>query len=54
MSSFAAVTGYAAAGTPAEDTVKDRLKLVDFTDPYYPSLQSLMVNTALGVVTSSR
>ena len=43
----AAVTGYAAPGTPAEKTVKDRLKLVDFSDPYYPSLQSLMINTAI-------
>lgn len=43
----AAVTGYAAPDTPAEETVNERLKLVDFTDPYYPSLQSLMVNTAI-------
>jgi ABC-type amino acid transport substrate-binding protein len=42
----AAVTGYAAEGSPAEETVQDRLELVDFTEPYYPSLQSLTINTA--------
>ena len=44
---IAAVTGYAAPDSPAEKTVKDRLKLIDFTDPYYPSLQSLTINTAI-------
>jgi polar amino acid transport system substrate-binding protein len=44
----AAVTGYAPEGSSAGDTVADRLKLVDFTEPYYPSLQSLTVNTAAG------
>lgn len=42
----AAVTGYAPEGSPASDTVADRVKLIDFTEPYYPSLQSLTVNTA--------
>lgn len=41
----AAVTAYAAPGSPAEATVKEREKLVDFTKPYYPSLQSLTVDT---------
>ena len=41
----AAVTGYAAPNSPAEETVNERLKLVDFTDPYYPSLQSVAVDT---------
>ncbi|HWL65730.1 MAG TPA: transporter substrate-binding domain-containing protein [Actinomycetota bacterium] len=39
----AAVTGYAAPGSAAEETVAERTKLIDFTAPYYPSLQSLMV-----------
>ena len=40
----AAVTGYAAPGTPAEETVKERTNVIDFTVPYYPSLQSLTVD----------
>lgn len=40
----AAVTGYAAAGTPAEETVAERTNVIDFTLPYYPSLQSLTVD----------
>ena len=42
----AAVTGYAAPGTPAEETVTERTNVIDFTVPYYPSLQSLTVDTA--------
>jgi polar amino acid transport system substrate-binding protein len=42
----AAVTGYAPEGTPSAETVAERVALIDFTDPYYPSLQSLMVDTA--------
>ena len=42
----AAVTGYAAPGTPAEETVAERTAVIDFTEPYYPSLQSLTVDTA--------
>ncbi|MGH2819037.1 MAG: transporter substrate-binding domain-containing protein, partial [Actinomycetota bacterium] len=42
----AAVTGYAPKGSPADETVADRRRVVDFTVPYYPSLQSLTVNTA--------
>lgn len=41
----AAVTAYAPDGSPAAETVADRLKLVDFTVPYYPSLQSVAVDT---------
>ncbi len=41
----AAVTAYAPEGSPAGDTVADRRKIVDFTLPYYPSLQSLTINT---------
>ncbi|MGH2808067.1 MAG: transporter substrate-binding domain-containing protein [Actinomycetota bacterium] len=41
----AAVTAYAPEGSPASQTVADRRELVDFTLPYYPSLQSLTVNT---------
>jgi ABC-type amino acid transport substrate-binding protein len=41
----AAVTAYAPDGSPASETVAERRKLVDFTLPYYPSLQSLTVNT---------
>ena len=41
----AAVTGYAPEGSPAEKDVIERNKLIDFTDPYYPSLQSLTVDT---------
>ena len=40
----AAVTAYAPEGSPASETVAERLKRVDFTDPYYPSLQSLTVD----------
>ena len=40
----AAVTGYAAPGTPAEETVAERTSIIDFTVPYYPSLQSLTVD----------
>lgn len=43
---IAAVTAYAPKGSPASTTVADRLKLVDFTVPYYPSLQSLTVDTS--------
>ena len=42
----AAVTGYAPEGSPASETVAERTAVVDFTDPYYPSLQSLTVDTA--------
>jgi ABC-type amino acid transport substrate-binding protein len=41
----AAVTAYAPEGSPASETVAERKKLVDFTVPYYPSLQSLTVKT---------
>lgn len=41
----AAVTGYAPEGSPASETVAERTSLIDFTDPYYPSLQSLTINT---------
>jgi polar amino acid transport system substrate-binding protein len=41
----AAVTGYAPDGSPAADVVAERTSLIDFTDPYYPSLQSLVVDT---------
>jgi polar amino acid transport system substrate-binding protein len=40
----AAVTAYAPPGSPASDTVADRRNAVDFTDAYYPSLQSLTVD----------
>lgn len=42
----AAVTGYAPEGSPASETVAERKAVVDFTDPYYPSLQSLTVDPA--------
>lgn len=42
----AAVTAYAPEGSPAAETVADRRKIVDFTVPYYPSLQSLTVDTS--------
>lgn len=42
----AAVTGYAAEGSPASETVAERTAVIDFTDPYYPSLQSLTVDTS--------
>ncbi len=41
----AAVTGYAPDGSPAAETVADRTAVVDFTIPFYPSLQSLTVDT---------
>ena len=41
----AAVTGYAPDGSPAAEVVAERTSLIDFTLPYYPSLQSLAVNT---------
>ncbi|HEX2241006.1 MAG TPA: transporter substrate-binding domain-containing protein [Actinomycetota bacterium] len=41
----AAVTAYAPEGSPAAVTVAERREVVDFSDPYYPSLQSLTVNT---------
>jgi polar amino acid transport system substrate-binding protein len=41
---IAAVTAYATPGSPAAKTVADRKKIVDFSKPYYPSLQSLTVN----------
>ena len=44
----AAVTGYAPEGSPASETVAERTALIDFTVPYYPSLQSLAINTAEG------
>jgi polar amino acid transport system substrate-binding protein len=42
----AAVTAYAPDGSPASETVADRRKVVDFSLPYYPSLQSLTINTS--------
>ncbi len=39
-----AVTGYAPAGSPASETVAGRNKIVLFSKPYYPSLQSLAIN----------
>ncbi|MBW3594553.1 MAG: transporter substrate-binding domain-containing protein [Actinobacteria bacterium] len=42
----AAVTAYAPEGSPAAETVAERRKIVDFTVPYYPSLQSLTVSTS--------
>lgn len=48
----AAVTGYAPEGTPASETVAERTKVVDFTVPYYPSLQSLTVDTEESDVTT--
>jgi ABC-type amino acid transport substrate-binding protein len=44
----AAVTGYAPEGSPAAETVAERKTHVDFTLPYYPSLQSLTVDTSAG------
>ncbi|CAN5640701.1 basic amino acid ABC transporter substrate-binding protein [soil metagenome] len=41
----AAVTGYAPDGSPAAETVADRTAVVDFTVPFYPSLQSLTVDS---------
>ncbi len=48
----AAVTGYAPEGSPASETVAERTALIDFTVPYYPSLQSLAVDTTKSDVTS--
>ncbi|HEY7874528.1 MAG TPA: transporter substrate-binding domain-containing protein [Actinomycetota bacterium] len=42
----AAVTGYAPDGSPAAETVAERKTHVDFTIPYYPSLQSLTIDTS--------
>ena len=42
----AAVTAYAPDGSPASETVADRRKIVDFSLPYYPSLQSLTISTS--------
>ncbi len=47
----AAVTGYAPEGSPASDTVAERTAVVDFTVPYYPSLQSLTVDTSVSDIT---
>jgi polar amino acid transport system substrate-binding protein len=41
----AAVTGYAPEGSPAAETVAERTAVVDFTIPFYPSLQSLTVDS---------
>ncbi|MDQ3956341.1 MAG: transporter substrate-binding domain-containing protein [Actinomycetota bacterium] len=41
----AAVTAYAPPGSAAEEVVNERRELVDFTKSYYPSLQSLTVDT---------
>ncbi|MGH2753969.1 MAG: ABC transporter substrate-binding protein [Actinomycetota bacterium] len=49
---IAAVTAYAPEGSPASEVVADRRDLIDFTDPYYPSLQSLTVDTSKSDVTS--
>ena len=48
----AAVTGYAPEGSPAAEVVAERTSLIDFTDPYYPSLQSLTVDTSVTDYTS--
>lgn len=45
----AAVTAYAPPGSPAAETVAERREVVDFTDPYYPSLQSVAVATDSGI-----
>jgi polar amino acid transport system substrate-binding protein len=42
----AAVTAYAPEGSPAFDVTEERKTFVDFTDPIYPSLQSLTVDTS--------
>jgi len=42
----AAVTGYAPEGSPASEVVAERTAVVDFSLPYYDSLQSLTVNTS--------
>jgi polar amino acid transport system substrate-binding protein len=41
----AAVTGYAPEGSPTAEVVAERTAIIDFTEPYYPSLQSLTVDT---------
>ncbi|MGH2828606.1 MAG: transporter substrate-binding domain-containing protein [Actinomycetota bacterium] len=41
----AAVTAYAPEGTPAAETVAERVEVVDFSVPFYPSLQSLTVDS---------
>lgn len=48
----AAVTGYAPEGSPASETVAERTAQIDFTVPYYPSLQSLAVDTSKSDVTT--
>lgn len=40
----AAVTAYAPEGSPAFEVTEERKTFVDFTDPIYPSLQSLTVD----------
>ena len=42
----AAVTAYAPEGSPAFEVTEERKTFVDFTDPIYPSLQSLAVDTS--------
>ena len=42
----AAVTAYAPEGSPAFDVTEERKTFVDFTDPIYPSLQSLAVDVS--------
>ena len=41
----AALTAYAPEGTPAAETVAERVAEVDFSLPFYPSLQSLAVDS---------
>ena len=41
----AAVTGYAPDGSPAAEVVAERTAVVDFTIPFYPSLQALTVDS---------
>jgi polar amino acid transport system substrate-binding protein len=42
----AAVTAYAPEGSPAFEVTEERKTFVDFTDPVYPSLQSLTIDTS--------
>ncbi len=42
----AAVPAYAPEGSPTSEEVTQRAQLVAFTKPYFPSLQSLVVNRA--------
>jgi ABC-type amino acid transport substrate-binding protein len=42
----AATTAYAPEGSPAAETVAERKTHVDFSVPYYPSLQSLTIDTS--------